>query len=119
METWKAILALKCALIANGNLNPDDFKAAQTQAREAVNSILNLTRPWDAKTTEQAKLEHVEGLVEKYKRLVGDPRDPAFMAKMQADIAADKARRAEKPRETDEQRINRLMRERDARRQGR
>lgn len=119
LETWKAVLALKCALIGNGNLTSDDFKAAQAQAREAVNEILNLTRPWAAKTTKEAKLEQVEGLIAKYKRLVGDPRDPAFMAKMQADLAADRARRAVKPPETDDQRINRLMQERDARRQGR
>jgi hypothetical protein len=113
-----AVLRRQCALVGNGNLVPDDFKAMQKSTSELVQLIFNVVKPWAA--TEASGSEgDVAGLINAYKQAFGDPADPVFREKLRQDMAyLEKLRRGEiQPEpvpETAEQRIFRLIAERDA-----
>lgn len=113
LEMLKAAYAFPLALLGNSSLTPESFKGAQTTAKENFNEILNSLRPWDAKTSDTARHDQIDELVTNYKKMVGDPKDPVFAAKLRASIEAERKRRAAVPAETDDARVERLLRERD------
>jgi hypothetical protein len=107
--------AYRCALVGNGNLTPEAFKESQEKARAIFSEILHLTMPWLEGREGRNREEEIGGLIAAYKSEVGDPGDPAFAAKLAADVEASRRRRAALAAETDEQRVDRLLRERDRR----
>jgi hypothetical protein len=108
-----------CALVGNGSLTKESFDSAKKGARETFNEVMNTVRPWDAKSVSQIEKEQIGSMVDLYKRLVGDPSDPAFYEKMLKDVEAQEALAAEAASRPDpEQELNRQLAERDRRREG-
>lgn len=111
MEAAKTALSLQLALIGNGNLDESSFSRSQTRAGELVRDVLSLIWPWHG-NDEKSRKQMAESLADLYRRTIGDPRDPVFMAKLKADWDAAEARRLAGTPETDEQRVDRLLAER-------
>lgn len=111
-----AAFMYQCALVGNGQLTENDFADAQKKANGLFRDILRNVQPW----TDKARQSEAESLADAYRRMVGDPRDPEFQKKMEADIAAFEALRDVVPEEPPEVKIARLLAEqRERRGQGR
>lgn len=110
----KAAFDHQLSLVGNSALTDESFKKSQETARELYQEILNLAEPWAARSVADVKAATRSGLISAYKRLIGDPDDPAFRRKLLADQERLKAGKvAAAPVETQDQKIDRLMRERD------
>lgn len=97
-------------MLANSSLNDESFKASQKNAIELYQAITDSLQPWAEKSSAIAD-QTIKGLVQAYKETVGDPNDPEFRQRIKRDIASDQARRRMARPETDEQRVDRLLRE--------
>lgn len=80
------------ALVANGSLGEDGFKAEQKKAREAFNDYVACTHPWAERVRKQRQLDDAKGLTELYKQVVGDPDDPLTRERWRRQSAALEAR---------------------------
>lgn len=123
LKAMQAAFAYQCALVSNGSLTEESFKDSQSAARELFQEVLNRLQPWAAATTTDVRQSQLQGLIANYRKYVGDPDSPAFKAKLLQELEEQDARARgevvdEKPPEDDEDRIDRLLRERDARRTG-
>lgn len=107
-----AALTLQCALVGNGSLTPEDFKATQERAQHLYLDLANSLRPWSSKTAEETKQAVVDELIDTYKRVIGDPNDPEFRMRLEMDAARHAEMMKQVPAETDEQRIDRLLAQR-------
>lgn len=118
LTVLQAALAHHCALAANASLTDESFKASQETLKFIANAIANAVRPWAARSTDEAFTDKVKSLTDLYRQLVGDPDDPAFMAKLVEEYRTNEERRAratvEAVRETEEQRLDRLINTRNA-----
>lgn len=114
MTTLNSVLSYQCALVGNSMLTEESFKATQERCRELLTRIMNCANPWSQTSVENAKKHEISNLMEMYRKLVGDPRDPAFAAKLRQDAAQQAAERAKIATESDEERVDRLLRERQA-----
>lgn len=105
------------ALIANPNLKPEAWQAAHKLARELFHGTFNLLHPWAAKSIAEIEADELNALVDIYRREIGDPRDPTFWNKLNSDITSSRTKRlaARAAKESEDDRIERLIRERDAR----
>jgi hypothetical protein len=113
----ESAVQLRCSLIA-ARLSDESFKANLDQVNELMNQAAGLLQPWAGKDRGASKLAQVGGLIDDYRRLVGDPNDPAFRAKLIEDMRRheeEKRSRVVTPKENDMDRIDRLIRERDER----
>ncbi len=114
------VAALKCALdyqlalVGNGQLTKESFKSVQKRAKELINEIVNLVQPWEAKSTDGIRNSEVEQLIDTYKRLVGDPNDPAFQRKMKEAEKVFAARTKVVKKEAPEDKLSRRLREKEA-----
>lgn len=111
IETMRDAYKFQCALISNGSLTKDSFEKSQTGAKETFQELFNVRRPWAATSIEESGAKEVQGMMDKYKRLIGDPRDPTFMAQMQENAKKIREAASDVPEETDEQRVDRKLRE--------
>lgn len=112
----KAAYDFQLALMGNGSLTEDSFKKTQERARDAFNDLVNTVHPWAAKSSEELKQNSIDNLIEMYKETFGvsDLNDPEFIRKIEEGIEADRQRRKKRQlKESDEDRLNRLLRERD------
>lgn len=64
------------ALVANGSLSEDGFKAEQQKARKAFEELVACTHPWAEQVRRRRQLDDARELAALYKRVVGDPDDP-------------------------------------------
>jgi hypothetical protein len=111
IDVLKGAFAFECALLGNGNLTEESFSKVQARAKKSFNDIINLHQPWAAKSIEQVQQEGYQQLIDTYKRVVGDPDDPAFMAKLKASIAEVQASNAEPKKVTEEQMLYKRLQE--------
>jgi hypothetical protein len=118
-EILRAAYAFQCALVDNGNLTDDSFKTAQARTKETFNDLVNAIQPWAARTTGEVKKTEIAGMVETYKRLIGDPGDPKFRDRMLASIEKNRLERERPSPEDEETRVARLLDEAERRRRGR
>lgn len=110
----KAAYDFQLALMGNGALTEESFKKTQERAREAFNDFINLIQPWAAKSTEELKKQSIDNLIEMYKETFGDPDDPEFIRKIEEGVAESRRRRRNRQiSESDDERVNRMLRERD------
>lgn len=107
-KSIQAAFSYQLALLGNGQLEEKSFKAVQAEASRLFEALNAALYPWS--DVVEGKQQQLSSLIDDYKRLVGDPDDPEFKAKLEADIAADKERRRQATPESDEDRIERLMR---------
>ncbi len=108
-----AAFRLQLALLANGSLNEESFKGAKENSRALLDQMHRALLPWsDPDREAQSELQ---GLYETYKRLVGDPADPAFIARTDAEAIALFNKKPEAAGEAEEARIERLRVARDNR----
>lgn len=114
----QALLHLHCAYVSNGSLESASFKAQSESAKQQLLLLFDQTRPWTAAANSpDAALQR---LTDKYKEVLGDPNDPAFLAKIADGIRRhEQLQRESVFKETEEQRVHRLIRERDLRRAAR
>lgn len=121
LEILRSAMGFHLALVSNGNLSDESWDKAKTAAAEAFNDIVNTVHPWGARSTEQRRDDEMTALSKLYKERIGDLTDPAFEAVIMAEAARMTAQMEEtEARESDEDRIDRMARERIlARRQGR
>lgn len=115
LEVTKAAFALQLALIAHGNLVEGGFDKVQKQAAELLQDIAANAWPWVGRP-EDARKQVAEQLADIYRKQVGDPRDPKFMAKLVADAKAMEAKCAAPRVESEEERIARKLLEKYKRR---
>lgn len=113
MKLTQAAFAYQCALVGNGQLSEEGFKTSQKTAIALYNEIVNNVEPWARSSIEDRKQDEITALVEDYRRLVGDPNDPEFRAKLDADLARVEQLRKQRPKETPEARLDRLAVARD------
>lgn len=109
----RAAFDYRRSLVGNSGLTPESFKDSQKTAGDLFQEITTVVRPWADKAAAAATETVVGGLIDAYKRLIGDPNDPEFRAKLVKDLEAQKAGRGART-ESDEERVERLMQERDA-----
>jgi len=112
----KAAYDFQLALMGNGSLTEDSFKKTQERARDSFNDIVNTVHPWAAKSAEELKRSSIDNLIETYKETFGisDLEDPEFLRKIEEGLEADRQRRRQRQiKESDEERVNRRLRERD------
>lgn len=64
------------ALVANGSLSDDGFKAEQQKAKAAFTDYVALTHPWAERVQKQRQMEDMKRMKEMYEQLVGDLNDP-------------------------------------------
>ncbi len=110
LESLRDTFSHQLALVGHGNLLPEDFKTAQKQAKEILTSILNSRHPWDTKDAAAIPEDTIAGLIEAYRAQVADTRDPAVVQRMKDKLA----NAVEVETESPEDRLDRLIRERDA-----
>lgn len=111
----ETLYRFQCALIANGGLTEESFTQSQRHTKETCNELINAIQPWAAKSAGSVRQKHIQELIALYKEVVGDPDDPVFKAKMEAEAAAMLAEARRAVPESDEDRIERLSLERDSR----
>lgn len=115
-QVIRAAYDFQLALMGNGSLTEESFKSTQERAKEAFNDLISAVYPWAAKSAEEVKRGTFDSLIETYKETFGiqDLNDPEFVRKIEEGIEDDRRRRSKyQARENDEDRINRLLRERD------
>jgi len=105
---------LQRSLVGNSGLTEKSFASVQKTVKELFDDIVNLQYPWEAKEAVATQQSQLEGLIEKYKHLIGDPDDPEFANKLLEDYKRSLAPAETTAKETESQRIDRLLRERDA-----
>lgn len=110
----KAAAAFQLALVGNGNLKDEDFKQAQERSKELFQEILNTLSPWDRMSLADIKNKEIQGLIDAYKAKFGDPDDPVVRHRLDEGLKRHYEQMAASPKESDEQRVERLVRERDA-----
>lgn len=105
-------LRLWCSYLANGWLEESDFKKFQGMAREECQHLLDDIYPWT--NTTDAAGRQAAALEEAYKAQFGkSPDDPELLAEIEEGIRKHEiAQRAERA-ETDDERVMRLIKERD------
>lgn len=113
LEVTKAILAYQCALVGNGQLTDDSFKAATKNCHELLQEVAYAVQPWTRRDPKEAEKERIGSLIDAYKRLVGDPSTPEFQARMAAEAVAHRERMQQVPAETEDARVDRLAANRD------
>lgn len=77
-------------LMLSARLDNKDFDAQRDAAAAAAAEYRRLETPWATAAEADAR----ESNVKMYKRLVGDPDDPAFAARLEADLARERRRKA-------------------------
>jgi len=115
----KSLFEFQCALVANGSLTKESFDTSQEAAKELYLEIIRAIQPWNQTDKKSTRSSQIEQLMDAYKKYVGDPDDPVFQAKLIKQRERQKAQEAgliESPvvMETEDERITRLIRERDA-----
>lgn len=94
-------LLFHSGLVGNSNLTEQSFKEVQKTAHELVHNGRNTLYPWAAVTLEEVKKNEQNVLIDAYRNMVGDTRDPAFMEALRAEIAASAEERL-KPQPLDD-----------------
>jgi hypothetical protein len=102
-------------LVGLPNIADNDFKNSQKLANELLADIQNNVKPWAAKSGTERREAQMTALIDMYKRKVGDPSDPVFQDKLRQDLERQRQQRLKPVAETELQRIDRLVRERDER----
>ena len=83
------------ALISNSDLTDDSFNRAKKGALDTFVEIFNLAHPWETTSTRKMRQDQMLKLREAYKQVFGgDPSDPEYRKRLEADIARDKVKRA-------------------------
>lgn len=110
----EAAYHFQCALAGNPRLEDESFKNTQQRANALFLELEGTLQPWAKRTQGNVRDQTVQNLVAAYKQHIGDPNDPAFRAKLLADLNRSAELRKAVPKETDEDRIDRALRERGA-----
>ena len=108
----RAAFDLQRSLVGNGSLTEKSFEGCQKAAKALFGDIVDVLYPWSARDAESRKQGQLDGMIDAYKKLVGDPDDPEFQKKLLHDLARMDAKE-EEPGETEDARIDRLLRERE------
>ncbi len=80
------------ALVANGSLSEDGFKAEQVKAKEAFTEYVACTHPWAERVRKQQQLSDAKALRDMYKQVCGDPDDPLTQERWRKESADLEAR---------------------------
>lgn len=101
------------ALISNGSLKPEHFDAHKKHAVDCFNDLVRSFHPWTKPDDKQSVLTNI---IDIYKREMGDPDDPEYMAKIEEGVRQFyEERKRSDVGESPEARMQRLLDERDAR----
>lgn len=105
-------------LISNSDLSDESFKAAQQKARDLFTRAQDTLSPWAANSAVTRQGEQFAAMRAAYAKYVEDPDTPEFRRKLAADLAKQEAAAVAPPvaAESDDQRIDRLIQSRDAKR---
>lgn len=109
----RAAFDLQRSLVGNSGLTEKSFEATQKKAQALFGDIVECLYPWSAQDSASRSASQVNGMINAYKQLVGDPDDPEFQKKLAHDLALLEADEAVETPETDSERIDRLLKERD------
>lgn len=112
----QSVLTNENALVSCGRLSATDFESSQKRVADLTDAIVALVKPWAKRGGDREAT--ADRLATLYKKLVGDPADPEFRARIEADQQRALAEEQQVPVETDDDRIERLMREREEQRTG-
>lgn len=115
MVAVRAAFDLQRSLVGNSGLTDKSFESSQKTAKALFGDIVEVLYPWSSKDAAAKKAGEIDGLINEYKRLVGDPDDPEFQKKLMHDYELIQESNAEQPQESENERIDRLMKEREAR----
>ncbi len=107
-----AIFRFNLALVANTQLTDESWKKSRDTSLDLFNDIMGLVRPWDAKSREQRQKDSHSAFRNQYKRLIGDLDNPDFDKFIAEESARILSMADEVEEESDDQRIDRLLRER-------
>jgi hypothetical protein len=113
LQMIQAAYRLHLAFLGNGQLTPESFESSQKRAKETFSDIIGVLYPWQGGSVEMRRKEN-QSLREAYKKLVGDPDDPEFKKIIAAEVARMTSTTVEEDtEETEYERINRLIGERN------
>jgi hypothetical protein len=105
LDLWRAY-------VANGSLEEESFRRFQELARDEHRRLVLEYRPWVAAHEDEAA--RAKTLTDRYKEVFGaDPEDPAHLAKIAEGIRKHEEAQRAAQAETDEERVARLIRDRD------
>lgn len=82
------------ALVANGTLGADGFRAEQTKARDAFQDYVACLHPWAEQVRKRQRLGDAKALADMYKRVVGDRDDPEVRSRWRRESEELEARLA-------------------------
>lgn len=120
-EIFKAVYDLQLALVANGSLTEESFDASQERANELKTDLISTHRPWEGKSYQERQKKQFKDWRQRYIDAFGvDPTDEKFKEWEASQIAKIESGELFQETESDEERVTRLLRERDEKqRQGR
>jgi hypothetical protein len=109
----QAAYDFQLALVGNSGLTEESFKASQKTGKEIFQQIIDTQMPWAAADLKGQKDREVNSLIDAYKRMIGDPDDPEFQKKLLHDMELQDKPKVVVKKESEEDRIARLIEERD------
>lgn len=84
------------ALMSNSALTDDSFNRSKKGALETFTEIFNLAHPWETTSTRKLRQEQVSRLIDAYEKIFGGSmKDPAFRARVEADVEESRRRNRE------------------------
>lgn len=86
-EVVRASYQYHLALVANGSLSDDGFKAEQKKAQQAFNELLSCTHPWAERVRRQQRLDDAKYMKDLYLKVCGDPDDPLTVERWRQESA--------------------------------
>lgn len=109
----RAAFDLQRSLVGNAGLTEKSFEGCQKKAQALFGDIVECLYPWSVKDAAARTEGQMGSLIDAYKKMVGDPDDPEFQKKLLHDLTTLEAEQAAEPAESESDRIDRLLRERD------
>lgn len=112
----RAAFDLQRSLVGNSGLTEKSFEECQKAAKALFGDIVDCLHPWAAKDAEGRKAGQLDNMIADYKKYVGDPDDPEYAKKLLHDLERlDAQEKVDGPAESETERIDRLLKERDDR----
>jgi hypothetical protein len=104
-----------CGLVGISNLEGNVLKEVTKAAGESVQDLRDAVTPWFPR--DKIVAAEIEQVGELYRSVFGDPNSPEFQSQFDAYVQDRQATAAEALKETEDQRVDRRMREQEAERE--
>lgn len=112
LQVLEAAYTYQCNIATAPDIDAEAFKQSQQEARTTFQAIAGLLQPW--KSVEDNKAKKFTELIDDYKDQFGDPASPEFQARERENYRRFLENERAAQGESAEQRVDRLISERNA-----